>query len=57
MPPPAECRSCRAPLDRAEAVEPRWAQVADVEFLRTVTGWTLLGVPVSAGFVDKAAAR
>ncbi len=113
VPPPAECRSCRAPLDRAEAVEPRWAQVADVEFLRTVTEWTLpglscaccgtvtfaeppagahqgsvsygpalnaaavllsccgnvpaersaqviamlLGVPVSAGFVDKAAAR
>jgi hypothetical protein len=113
VPPPAECRSCRAPLDDAEAVEPRWAQVADVEFLRTVTEWALpglscaccgtvtfaeppagahqgsvsygpalnaaavllscygnvpperaaqviamlLGVPVSAGFVDKAAAR
>jgi hypothetical protein len=112
-PPPAECRSCRAALDGAEAVGPRWAQVIDVKFLRTVTEWTLpglscpccgavtfadppagahqgsvsygpalnaaavllscygnvptersaqvigmlLGVPVSAGFVDKAAAR
>jgi hypothetical protein len=113
-PPPAECRSCRAPLDGAGPTgEPRWAQVIDVEFLRTVTEWTLpglscpccgtvtfsdppagahqgsvsygpvlnaaamllscygnvppersaqviamlLGVPVSAGFVDKAAAR
>ena len=113
VPPPAECRSCRAPLDGAEAAGPRWAQVIDVEFLRTVTEWALpglscpccgtvtfadppagahqgsvsygpvlnaaavllscygnvppersaqviamlLGVPVSAGFVDKAAAR
>jgi len=112
-PPPAECRSCRAPLDGAEAAEPRWAQVTDVEFVRKVTEWALpglscpccgavtfaepppgahqgsvsygpalnaaavllscygnvpperaarvigmlLGVPVSAGFVDKAAAR
>jgi transposase len=113
VPPPAECRSCRTPPDGAEAVEPRWAQVIDVEFLRKVTEWALpglscpccgavtfaeppagahqgsvsygpalnaaavllscygnvpperaaqviamlLGVPVSAGFVDKAAAR
>jgi transposase len=113
VPPSAECRSCRAPLDGAEPVEPRWAQVIDVEFLRKVTEWALpglscpccgtvtfaeppagahqgsvsygptlnaaavllscygnvaperasqviamlLGVPVSAGFVDKAAAR
>ncbi len=112
-PPPAECRSCRAPLDGAETVEPRWAQVIDVDFVRKVTEWALpglscpccravtfaeppagahqgsvsygpalnaatvllscygnvppkraaqviamlLGVPVSAGFVDKAAAR
>jgi transposase len=112
-PPPAECRSCRAPLDRGEAAGTRWAQVVDVEFARTVTEWALpglscpccgtvtfaepppgahqgcvsygpalnaaavllscygnvpperaaqvigmlLGVPVSAGFVDKAAAR
>jgi transposase len=113
VPPPAECRSCRGPLDGAETVEPRWAQVIDVEFVRKVTEWALpglscpccgavtfaeppagahqgsvsygpalnaaavllscygnvpperaaqviamlLGVPVSAGFVDKAAAR
>jgi transposase len=113
VPPPAECRSCRGPLDGAETVEPRWAQVIDVEFARKVTEWALpglscpccgtvtfaeppagahqgsvsygpalnaaavllscygnvpperaaqviamlLGVPVSAGFVDKAAAR
>jgi hypothetical protein len=113
VPPPAECRSCRAPLDGADAAEPRWAQVVDVEFVRKVTEWALpglscpccgavtfaepppgahqgsvsygpalnaaavllscygnvpperaaqvigmlLGVPVSAGFVDKAAAR
>jgi transposase len=114
VPPPAECRSCRAPLDGgAEAVEPRWAQVIDVELAPKVTEWALpglscpccgavtfaeppagahqgsvsygpalnaaavllscygnvpperaaqviamlLGVPVSAGFVDKAAAR
>ena len=113
MPPSAECWSCRGPLDGAEPVEPRWAQIIDVEFLRKVTEWALpglscpccgtvtfaeppagahqgsvsygpalnaaavllscygnvpperaaqviamlLGVPVSAGFVDKAAAR
>ena len=44
VPPPAECRSCRAPLDGAQAVEPRWAQVIDVEFLRTVTEWALPGL-------------
>jgi len=44
VPPPAGCRSCRAPLDGAEAVGPRWAQVIDVEFLRTVTEWTLPGL-------------
>jgi transposase IS66 family protein len=111
--PPAECRSCRAPLAGAEAAGPRWAQVIDVEFNRKVTEWALpglscpccgavtfakpppgahqgsvsygpalnaaavllccygnvpperaaqvigmlLGVPVSAGFADKAAAR
>ena len=111
--PPAECRSCKASLDGAEAVEPRWAQVIDAEIARKVTEWLLpgrscpccravtfaappagahqgavsygpvlnaaavllscygnvpperaaqvmgmlLGVPVSAGWVDKAAAR
>jgi transposase len=44
MPPPAECRSCRGPLDGAEAVEPRWAQVIDVEFVRKVTEWALPGL-------------
>ena len=43
-PPPAECRSCRASLDGAGAVEPRWAQVIDVEFVREVTGWALPGL-------------
>jgi len=42
--PPAECRSCRASLDGADAVEPRWAQVIDVEMLRNVTEWALPGL-------------
>src|SRR6267378_6352645 len=41
--PPAECRTCRASLDGADAVEPRWAQVIDVEILRKVTEWALPG--------------
>jgi hypothetical protein len=44
VPPPSECRSCRAALDGAESVEPRWAQVIDVEFLRKVTEWALPGL-------------
>jgi hypothetical protein len=44
VPPPAECRSCRAPPDGAEAAGPRWAQVIDVEFARAVTEWTLPGL-------------
>jgi transposase len=43
-PPSAECRSCRAPLDGAEAAGSRWAQVIDVEFIRKVTEWTLPGL-------------
>ena len=43
-PPPAECRSCRAPLDGAEAAASRWAQVTDVEFIRKVTEWALPGL-------------
>jgi transposase len=43
-PPPAECRSCRAPLDGAEAAAPRWSQVTDVEFIRKVTEWALPGL-------------
>ena len=42
--PPAECRSCRAPLDGAAAAGSRWAQVIDVEVIRTVTEWALPGL-------------
>jgi len=42
--PPAECRSCRAPLDGAVAAGSRWAQVIDVAFARTVTEWALPGL-------------
>jgi transposase len=42
--PPAECRSCKAALDGADAVEPRWAQVIDAEIIRTVTEWLLPGL-------------
>jgi len=42
--PPAECRSCRAPLDGAAAAGPRWAQVIDVEVIRKVTEWLLPGL-------------
>ena len=41
--PPAECRSCRAALDGAEAAGSRWAQVVDAEIVRTVTEWLLPG--------------
>ncbi len=47
--PPAECRSCRASLDGAEAVEPRWAQVIDVEILRKVTEVLLPGLACGCG--------
>ena len=42
--PPAECRSCHASPDGAEAVEPRWAQVIDVEILRKVAEYLLPGL-------------
>ena len=42
--PPAECRSCQAPLDGAAPAEPRWAQVIDVEILRKVTEVLLPGL-------------
>ena len=42
--PPAECRSCKAGLDGAEAAEPRWAQVIDAEIIRKVTEWLLPGL-------------
>jgi hypothetical protein len=42
--PPAECRSCKAPLDGAAAAGSRWAQVIDVEVIRKVTEWLLPGL-------------
>jgi len=42
--PPAECRSCRAALDGAEPVDPRWAQVIDAEIVRKATEWLLPGL-------------
>ena len=42
--PPAECRSCKAPLDGAAAAGSRWAQVIDVDVIRTVTEWALPGL-------------
>jgi Transposase IS66 family len=43
--PPAECRSCKTPLDGAEAAgESRWAQVIDVKILREVTEFLLPGL-------------
>jgi transposase len=41
--PPAQCRQCRAGLDGAGAAGSRWAQVIDVEVIRTVTEWALPG--------------
>ena len=45
--PPAECRSCKAPLDGADAVGTRWAQVIDAEVIRKVTEWLLPGLSCS----------
>jgi transposase len=42
--PPAQCRSCQARLDGAEAAGSRWAQVIDVEIVRKVTEWALPGL-------------
>ena len=42
--PPAECRSCRASLDGAEAAGSRWAQVIDVEIVRKPAEWALPGL-------------
>ena len=41
--PPAECRRCGAGLDSAEAAGPHWAQVIDVDVIRTVTEHLLPG--------------
>jgi transposase len=42
--PSAECRNCKARLDGAAAAGSRWAQVIDVEVIRTVTEWLLPGL-------------
>jgi transposase len=42
--PPAQCRSCHAGLGGAGTVEPRWAQVIDVEVIRKVTEVLLPGL-------------
>lgn len=42
--PPAQCRQWGAALDGAQAAGPRWAQVIDVEVIRTVTEWALPGL-------------
>jgi transposase len=42
--PPAECRSCHASLDGAEAAEPRWAQGIDVEIVRKTAEVLLPGL-------------
>jgi hypothetical protein len=39
--PLAQCRRCRAGLGGAEAAGSQWAQVIDVEIIRTVTEWLL----------------
>jgi hypothetical protein len=43
--PPAECRACKASLHGAAAAGSRWAQVIDAKIIRTVTEWTLPGLP------------
>ena len=56
--PPAECRSCKAGLNGAEAAGSRWAQVIDVEIIRQVTEWALPGlVCPGCGTVTFAARR
>jgi len=42
--PPAQCRRCQAGLAGAAAAGARWAQVIDVEVVRTVTEWALPGL-------------
>jgi hypothetical protein len=46
--PPAECRACRAGLGGADAVEPRWAKVIDVEIIRRVSEHLLPGLHAGA---------
>ena len=55
--PPAECRSCHGSLDGPGTVEPRWAQVIDIEILRKVTEVLLPGLACGdCGTVTYAAA-
>ena len=42
--PPAECRQCGAGLGGTQAAGSRWAQVIDVEIIRTATEWALPGL-------------
>jgi transposase len=42
--PPAQCRRCGKDLEGAAPAAPRWAQVADIEVVRTMTEWTLPGL-------------
>jgi transposase len=42
--PPAQCGRCGAGLGAAQAAGSRWAQVIDVEVIRTVTEWALPGL-------------
>jgi transposase len=42
--PPAQCRQCGAGLGGAAAAGSRWAQVIDVEVVRTATEWALPGL-------------
>jgi Transposase IS66 family/Family of unknown function (DUF6444) len=42
--PPAQCRRCGSGLDGASPTEPGWAQVIDVQVIRSVTEWALPGL-------------
>ena len=42
--PPAQCRRCGAALEDAAPAAPGWAQVVDVQVIKTVTEWTLPGL-------------
>ena len=42
--PPAQCRRCAAGLEHAAPAAPGWAQVVDVQVIKTVTEWALPGL-------------
>lgn len=44
MPPPAQCRRCKAGLEGAEPAAGSWAQVIDVLFKVATTEWALPGL-------------